>query len=97
MHRLLKIEWDAVAGVLAAVTAIVLHFLHVIQGVGLWRRRQGRKAGVIRPPQRMSRSYWPTRSPAAPPSACSASGASPSCPDGRLALMLFDASLRDAS
>ena len=30
MHRLLKIEWDAVAGVLAAVTAIVLHFLHVI-------------------------------------------------------------------
>ena len=31
MHRLLKIEWDAVAGVLAAVTAIVLHFLHVIE------------------------------------------------------------------
>ena len=30
MHRLLKIEWDAIAGVLAAVTAIVLHFLHVI-------------------------------------------------------------------
>ena len=30
MHRLLRIEWDAVAGVLAAVTAIVLHFLHVI-------------------------------------------------------------------
>ena len=31
MHRLLRIEWDAVAGVLAAVTAIVLHFLHVIE------------------------------------------------------------------
>ncbi len=31
MHRLLKIEWDAIAGVLAAVTAIVLHFLHVIE------------------------------------------------------------------
>ena len=31
MHRMLKIEWDAVAGVLAAVTAIVLHFLHVIE------------------------------------------------------------------
>ena len=30
MHRLLKVEWDAVAGVLAAITAIVLHFLHVI-------------------------------------------------------------------
>ena len=28
MHRMLRIEWDAVAGVLAAVTAIVLHFLH---------------------------------------------------------------------
>ena len=40
MYRMLKIEWDAVAGVLAAVTAIVLHFnardrdrvLSVIQG-----------------------------------------------------------------
>ena len=31
MHRLLKIEWDAVAGVLAAVTSIVLHSLHVIE------------------------------------------------------------------
>ncbi len=31
MHRLPKIEWDAVAGVLATVTAIVLHFLHVIE------------------------------------------------------------------
>lgn len=30
MHRLLKVEWDAIAGVLAAITAIVLHFLHVI-------------------------------------------------------------------
>ena len=31
MHRMLKIEWDAVAGVLAAVIAIVLHLLHVIE------------------------------------------------------------------
>lgn len=30
MHRMLKIEWDAVAGVLAAVVAILLHFLRVI-------------------------------------------------------------------
>ena len=30
MHRVLKIEWDAVAGILAAVVAIMLHFLHVI-------------------------------------------------------------------
>ena len=31
MQRLLNIEWDAVSGVLAAVTAVVLHFLHVIE------------------------------------------------------------------
>ena len=31
MHRMLRIEWDAVAGVLAAVIAIVLHLLHVIE------------------------------------------------------------------
>ena len=31
MRSLLKIEWDAVAGVMAAVAAIVLHFLHVIE------------------------------------------------------------------
>ena len=31
MHRMLKIEWDAIAGVLAALTAIVLHLLHVIE------------------------------------------------------------------
>lgn len=30
MHRVLRIEWDAVAGILAAVVAIMLHFLHVI-------------------------------------------------------------------
>ena len=30
MNRLLRIEWDAIAGVVAAITAIVLHFLHVI-------------------------------------------------------------------
>ena len=30
MHRLLRIEWDAVAGVLAAVAAIILHLLHII-------------------------------------------------------------------
>ena len=31
MQRLLNIEWDAVSGVLATVTAVVLHFLHVIE------------------------------------------------------------------
>ena len=31
MQRLLNIEWDAVSGVPAKVTAIVLHFLHVIE------------------------------------------------------------------
>jgi hypothetical protein len=29
-NRLLSYEWDAIAGILAAVVAIVLHFLHVI-------------------------------------------------------------------
>jgi hypothetical protein len=29
-NRLLSYEWDAIAGILAAVAAIVLHFLHVI-------------------------------------------------------------------
>ena len=31
MHRLFRLEWDAIAGILAAVTALVLHFLHVIE------------------------------------------------------------------
>lgn len=30
MRRLLKIEWGPITGVLAAVTAIIPHFLHVI-------------------------------------------------------------------
>ena len=29
-HRLFRLEWDAIAGILAAVVALVLHFLHVI-------------------------------------------------------------------
>ena len=29
-NRLLKYEWDAIAGILAAVIAIILHFLHII-------------------------------------------------------------------
>ena len=34
MHtkRLLNLEWDAIAGVIAAVTAIVMELLHLIQG-----------------------------------------------------------------
>ena len=31
MKRLLRIEWDAVAGILAAVAALVMHFLHLIE------------------------------------------------------------------
>ncbi|WP_198926794.1 hypothetical protein, partial [Acidithiobacillus thiooxidans] len=30
--RLLNLEWDAIAGVIAAVTAIVMELLHLIQG-----------------------------------------------------------------
>jgi len=30
IKKLLRVEWDAVAGILAAVVAIVLHFLHVV-------------------------------------------------------------------
>lgn len=34
MRRLLSLDWDAIAGILAAVVAIVMHFLHLIdQGV----------------------------------------------------------------
>jgi hypothetical protein len=29
-NRLLSYEWDAIAGILAAVIAIILHFLHII-------------------------------------------------------------------
>lgn len=31
MKRLLRLEWDAIAGIIAAVTAIVLELLHLIQ------------------------------------------------------------------
>lgn len=30
IKKLLRVEWDAVAGILAAVVAIILHFLHVV-------------------------------------------------------------------
>lgn len=34
MRRLLSLDWDAIAGIVAAVVAIVMHFLHLIdQGV----------------------------------------------------------------
>ena len=34
IRRLLSLDWDAIAGVVAAVVAIVMHFLHLIdQGV----------------------------------------------------------------
>ena len=31
MKRILKLDWDVIAGVLAAVIALVLHFLHVAE------------------------------------------------------------------
>lgn len=30
LKKLISVDWDAIAGVIAAVTAIVLHFLHII-------------------------------------------------------------------
>lgn len=30
IKKLLRVEWDAVAGILAAIAAIILHFLHVV-------------------------------------------------------------------
>ena len=31
MKRLLRLDWDAIAGIVAAVAALVMHFLHVIE------------------------------------------------------------------
>ena len=30
MKRLLRLDWDIVAGILAAIAAIVLHLLHIV-------------------------------------------------------------------
>jgi hypothetical protein len=30
VKRFLRVEWDAIAGIIAAVTALVLHFLHIV-------------------------------------------------------------------
>jgi hypothetical protein len=35
LKRLLGLDWDAVAGILAAVAALVLHFLHIVQSDAL--------------------------------------------------------------
>ena len=32
MKRILKYDWDAIAGIIAAVAAIVMHMLHVVEG-----------------------------------------------------------------
>ncbi len=31
LKRLISVDWDAIAGVLAAVIALILHLLHVVQ------------------------------------------------------------------
>ena len=31
MKRYLRFEWEAIAGIIAAVAAIVLHFLHIVE------------------------------------------------------------------
>jgi hypothetical protein len=31
LKRILRLDWDAVAGILAAVSAIVMHFLHIVE------------------------------------------------------------------
>ena len=31
IKRLIQSDWDAIAGILAATAAIVMHFLHVIE------------------------------------------------------------------
>jgi len=30
LKKILSVDWDAIAGIIAAVSAIVMHFLHVI-------------------------------------------------------------------
>jgi len=31
MKRLLKVEWDAIAGIVAALAALIMHFLHILE------------------------------------------------------------------
>ena len=31
MKKLLRLDWDLIAGILAAITALVLHMLHIVQ------------------------------------------------------------------
>lgn len=35
MKRFLNLDWDAVAGILAAVTALILHYLHILEADAL--------------------------------------------------------------
>jgi hypothetical protein len=35
MKRFLSLDWDAVAGITAAVAALVLHFLHIVKAGAL--------------------------------------------------------------
>lgn len=50
MRRLLSLDWDAIAGILAAGAAIVMHFLHLIdQGVLLMFKPQSLFDALLRP------------------------------------------------
>ena len=31
MNRLLRVEWDAIAGIVAALVALIMHFLHILE------------------------------------------------------------------
>jgi hypothetical protein len=31
MKRLLRVEWDAIAGIVAALVALIMHFLHILE------------------------------------------------------------------
>ncbi len=31
MNRLLRVEWDAIAGIVAAMVALIMHFLHILE------------------------------------------------------------------
>ncbi|HUJ74047.1 MAG TPA: hypothetical protein VL359_04275, partial [bacterium] len=82
LKRLLKQDWDAIAGILAALAALVLHFLHVtdidtlvaialvLMALLLLRdfRRESQAEGLAREVERLSEKLSEVRAAVHPPS-----------------------------
>ena len=58
MKRLLRVEWAAIAGIVAALAALIMHFLHILEIQDLWQQEVWPKVDACLGKAKVREPHW---------------------------------------